>query len=659
MRSYDRMPSFEATANRAADDDALTIFIATGTQEKFKQLQSIFINLKAKAHIRPIFQLVDYYHSPLEESCSYYGNTKEKIDAALSNWDAMSREAQDKRLAALKIKRQNCLIGGEDSGLGFLEPLFAFQREFVHFSKELKARLAKSDLFPGVETGPVIAACGGAENFFNLIARSERRLARHGSPVNRDVVQTSHVMLVPLEYPRQIISHSASVYGTYRTDPRPSQGAIKIDHFIVPHLKQNWKKPERNGLTEAQRKENYYHHLSVKAAAIQGLITGLKLIPKRSEISRINRGVSDFRIGIITDRNHADVLPELKIPRDMTPVFLSPNVRSAAELETQIFDRADAFIIDFDAEQEAVRRNYMRNWELFSSAMVGKQTHDKHLMGKEVYLVNPSGRFDYFEKIMNDWYQLGALPQDPKQLFKVVDSVSGGLQLANQDRELYFRYDPPVVRFYERGLKSPFASTITLFLSASKEDQSLINDATSVALGLPTNYGRLTGAGIGGGMGGITRGLAGHPTIWHGGSNVPHIMQRAGGEGRVEDLMSYFRQDENIYARLGFLNTSGAAGLLDGATGTMQEWANRCVRELGKTTVIYNRPIVHLGRRRGFYDKLLETVPPGKLAEHNTTIVENTGRMIEELDRGAWEYARSPQCLPLARGQRLQSMPAA
>jgi hypothetical protein len=646
------------------DQKQKTIFIATGTPEKFRDLRSILNNLKVRANIRPIYHLVDNYLSAPEDTGTYEGNTRQKKDAAVYAWNIMPREKQEQRLLELGIKREDILILAEDSGIIFHDNKLLEEPEFDCIGEHLRAQIKKSD--PGVETVQILVACNGVVELFKKIASVQAR-----RPVDDGITQVSHVIVVPLTHPLEELSGEKRSFGTIVNLPRPDHGAMQLDNFIIPQ------DIPRNSLTEAELGGNYRGFLSVKASVLKNITTALGLRGKKSRRTNSVQLLDDFTAGVITDQEPLEALDGISLPPGMRVVGLSANIQSLKDVETKLFDQSDSIILAFDPDPVARQTNFFRNLYIFTSALVAEQTHDKHVLGKKIILVNPDGAFDDFDKLVYDLNRLGAVPQDPAILYRSAESLGEALKLASDSRAGYSRLRAPLVSSWTKGAISLDRPSFAALLSATSENHGLGDDVVQLLEASRDLYDVFSGAGVKGGMGVITR-EAMRLGMRHYGSNVPHIMDRPFGEGHVENCVTFFELAQNIYQRIATIIGADALLLEPGGTGSIQEtaaalWLKQAgLRNeknedaglmVGKTTVIANPEIMHEGRTRGYYDVFLAMIPSEDFAKLDIKVATKIEETIALLHTAANAHAELRLGKPalqrlLPRSPRLENLAA-
>lgn len=81
--------------------DNSIIFVATGTDKKFRELERLYKTQGINVSIRSIYHLVDRYVSPKERSGTYEGNVAEKVSAGINQWESMPVGTKNKILQTL------------------------------------------------------------------------------------------------------------------------------------------------------------------------------------------------------------------------------------------------------------------------------------------------------------------------------------------------------------------------------------------------------------------------------------------------------------------------------------------------------------------------------------------------------------------------------
>ncbi|MDX1975724.1 MAG: hypothetical protein SFT92_08655 [Rickettsiales bacterium] len=658
-----------------------TIFVATATRKKFQEINALYEKQGLKVNILPIDRLVDSFISPKEESNSYEGNAAEKIQAAFDAWNNMSPQTKVERLKDLgqrlcdmglrgnnaPLKEEEIFFLAEDSGFHFVQTNpnnglnLTTEREFAGISNRIHADAP----FPGVETGPGILGDYGVQNFFGKVDRILKRYEAAGHPVTRDVIKKSILALAPLQpepgtydannsgKAKKIIMYAAQTKAKFTGAPRPPTGPMEIDNFLEPEPNQ----------TEAELGREWHVTKSPRALAWSALVADQN-IAKAPHIERKPLREKDFHVGIVSDKSHevARAAIEKLVALNRLPEFtvdeLSADIRRLSDVQNNMLEGKDAVVLAFDPER--AKTDFWRNVWTFSSLIVGEQTRDKYKLEKPLYLVNPKddeqkGPFDYLEKLTHDLHILGTVGQDPKTLYHSVNSAEEAVDGLKKDRDRYLRYNPPAhskgPKIKPKGDESPKDFNVVVFVSATNENTMIHNTSKKLTTLLAqNNFGVYSGAGMYSGMGTITKTMVDirdEHAAHHTGFNVPHIMDAGEVKGRnITELVDRFHLCRDIYERIEGLLSADAAIMAPGGMGTVQELAGYAVlKEMAlrepdndyvkgfadKELVIINTQIQVGGERRGFYDKLLQTIPAGNLKKLGIHVVDTPEEAVAKM----------------------------
>lgn len=620
------------------------IFVATGTDKKFRELERIFLAQGMDVKVRSIFELVDLYTPPKEESYSYEGNAAVKIKAAFDGWHGMSEEARVRRLQKLGLTKDQVFILAEDSGFHFLEPDLVNEPEFDKIRHLLKNEHAP---FPGTETGPGIFSGHGIRTFMDAV----RKISTRRQNFNHGVAKKCVMALAPLKQAKhgdmEMFMTAAETRGHAVYTPIPDNGALEIDNFLVP---------EGGNRTEAQRGDEFYVHFSPRAHALKAMAIELGIA--RNPGKEIQRDYEpEFVAGIITDNHHytgrieAERLQGMMMENGFGAVMLNAGIDRPLEAQDEIMARADGFVFHLDPAR--AKEDFWRNLFLFTSMIVGEQTYDKMKLWKPLYLVDPNNSYAGMRNLVWNLHETGTVAQDPGLLFKTVTSIDEAIEGLKHDRLRYRRLDTPeYVRQEEANPVigstnlDPDRFRVAIFCSATNENSQYLEETRALATGLiEEGFGLISGAGLYSMMGQITEaahGMRRSHGAEHLGSNAPHIMQ---GEGDASEQMTQFLLARNIYERLEYMVRpvdrerpsdrertedipADAFVIMPGGTGTIQELAflvwlkERCLNAKGtnspdyygckmmegKDIVIVNSEIMTDQGKRGVYDNLLSMI---------------------------------------------------
>ena len=644
-------------------DDPKALLIATSGKEKFTELSLPLLQMGIRPQVRWAFDLFPF-QSPVEDTKTYLGNNLKKMQAAAQGFVSMPHDAQIFALQQLGLTLADVAAGKvlvitEDSGARLHAKDIAAEEEFAQLSDYLKS-LLNPGKFPDVETGPVIAAMGGAENFFYSLGEIAKR-----RPLDRGLTQISLVMLASLNRPDEIVCVGKKLEGSWISEPRPRHGPLTMDNFMIPATIDG---TAENHLTIAELGEAYMARHSVKALALQALVKKAGLATGLSAPVVIAQRKADLRVGVVVNGDPAEKLRGIRAPRGVEIVPLSAEIETLAAVETDIFARADSFVLAFTGDKAAARENYWRNLYILTSLCTGLLTHDRMLEGKGAVLANFDNRHAHLTDFADDIHALGNAAQERATLFDVTESIEQGLALlAEKQGPVIPKQVPAFVPHTRPGSIPPHSDEgVAVLLSGLNEHGGLMRQAQKFALHQARDEGRpiITGAGKRGGMGGITEILAPllspERQIWHGGATTPTIM---GIEGNVADQLSHFQLFASIYPRMRYIFQAGLAAWLYGGWGTYQEGSGwnmlqhlnrRGVRNAdtelvaGKPMAIYNHQITQAGVVRGVYDPVLMSMPEEDREILNIGVANSCPDM-NQLVNAAFEERRT-----LGLGRRVQ-----
>jgi predicted Rossmann-fold nucleotide-binding protein len=660
-RKQMHIPRPEAIVPLSFIADGATIFVATATRKKYREIFTIHNRQELKINILPIDILVDGYISPIEQSGSYEGNAAEKIGAAFEAWERMKPSTQVKRLTDIgrrlhamgrretdaALEMEEIFFISEDSGFHFMQtnPLNNFnistEMEFADISHKIDPRVP----FPGVETGPGILGNYGVSNFFSNVGKILQRYDESGYPTTTEVINKSVIALAQLqpnpgtydahvkEKAKKIVMYMSETRENFQTFPAPASGSLEIGNFLIPLDKKQ---------TEAELGEEWAVSESPRALAWQALIAD-QAIAKDTAFAHGPLKEKDYYVAIVTDDSYQAALPSINAlmklynSAEFHVEKLSAEITTLADVQTKMLAGKDAIILDFDPKR--AREKFWRNLWIFSSLIVGEQTRDKYKLEKPLYLVNPSMQgkkpFDYLELITHDLHILGTIAQDPRTLYKTVNAAADAIELLKEDRNDYLRYDPPAYSIGPKieaiGDESPKEFNVALFVSASNENENVLAIGSQLSAKLSKEgFGIFSGAGLYSGMGAITQAIVeikDECDAHHTGFNVPHIMDAGEVRGKnIVKMLDRFQLCRDIYERIEGLLAADAVIVAPGGMGTIQELSGfALLKEMSlenpdapyaksfktKELVILNSLIEFGGHKRGFYDVLCKAIAPG------------------------------------------------
>jgi predicted Rossmann-fold nucleotide-binding protein len=655
-------PASEPLVTKPIVPEGAVFFVATATMKKYEELSRILKAQGVDVRIRPIFELVDTYVSPKELSHSYEGNVEEKIRAGIQSWHAMSEEERVNRLNHLGIKKEQAFILAEDSGFAFDEPGIGNEDEF----RDIAHKIDPNAPFPGVETGPSTIGVNGLLNFFEKVRAV---FARRPHP-DYGVTTKSVLALAPFarkEFDQtSIYMVGADFKNTFTTAPIPSRGPIEIDNFIIPE--------GYGGKTQAQLGDHYVCSGSARALAWKGLIKELRL-PLLKEQALAEDYAPEFTVSVVTDRTDT---PPLNVADSSGMAILprSSTLHKPIDVQSEILAKSDAVVLALDPAR--AQTDFWQNILLFTSMIVGEQTHDKYKFRKPFKLINPQGAFDYLEEMVNGFHRVGTVPEDPHSLYQSAATVEEAVEQLKQDRLRYRKLHLPGYAVQEEanpleGRRGTKDFNVAIFCSATNENANFKASTHRLAeLLVADNFGLVSGAGLYSMMGEVTK--AGHELrkskkAEHLGSNVPHIME---GEGDASGFMTEFLLARNIYERMDYMiERSQAFVVMPGGAGTVQElavlaWLKQRTLEAddpyarsrmaGKEMVLVNLPVEQQRQSQGFYDRLISIIPPedfSRLGIHVVNSVDAAQQKVLELR----DKARLPKAAE--RAESLADIPAA
>jgi len=607
------------------------LFVATGTMKKYQEIKDICrangINIK----IRSIFELVDTYVSPDEDRRTYEGNAAKKVEAAFDSWHQMSEQERVDRLNHLGIKKEQAFIMAEDSGFHFLEPGLGGEDEFRKISQELDLKAP----FPGVETGPTTIGSDGIQGFMQKIQQIFVRRQSQGKAVDDRVIKKSVIALAPLKQQEyggvEMQMVHSEVHGRATFSPVPSHGAIEIDNYLIPENVAGLPKNR----TEAQLEEKFFNHHSPRALAMKGMAFEVG-IHTGKEITKDDDYSKEFCAGILVDntsyvsKTQAEKMSKKAKQNGFGVITAPASTARPDDIQMNFLRNVDGVVVALDPAK--AQEHFWENTYMFTSLIVGEQTHDKYKFRKPLYLVNPKdehgkGAFDYLEELVDDCHNKGTVPENPNSLYKSVSTVEEAKAGLKQDRFHYRRMHLPAYATQEaandtEGRKGSKDFNVAIFCSASNKNSRYKEDTRNLAESLiKADFGVVSGAGAIAMMGEVSDAateLRKEYGAEHFGSNVLHIMS---GEGDVRDQMTEFLLARNIYERMEYMiDKSDAFAVMAGGTGTIQELALLAVlkkralegdeyakdKMQGKEIVIINTHMDSSDKR--FYDKLKEIV---------------------------------------------------
>jgi predicted Rossmann-fold nucleotide-binding protein/inosine/xanthosine triphosphate pyrophosphatase family protein len=629
--------------------DGSIIYLATGTQKKFHELEQIYKAQGVNVRIRSIHELVDIYVSPDENFKTYEGNAAGKVHAAIDAWHKMDEVTRAARLEDIRkkygISKDKIFILAEDSGFAFEEPNVVDNNLFSN----IRHKVDMTAPFPGTETGHVVPGSGGAQEFF-------RKAGQAIGDGSRAVRKKSVLALAPLKQETygevKMYMVASETKGHFTTTAEPKTGPMQIDNFLVP---------EGYTQSEAALGAEFYNNFSPRAVAWKALAYEAGISTGKGIVEDYEK---EFHAGIVTDSGNyptaeeARRLKEGKYSNGFSVSTLPSKLVKASDVQDSILQKSDGIVLALDPAK--AQTNFWENLYLFSSLIVAEQTHDKFKFWKPLKLVNPKdasgkGAFDYLEDMLNDFHHLGTVGEDPTTLARSVQTVSEAIQqLKDTDRQRYRRMYIPA---YATGPKNePEGEPMTksfrvgIFCSASTENSAYHDDAERLTRGLiQSDIGIVSGAGMNGSMERITTTseqlrFTDHKAQ-HVGSNSPHIQEN---EGSANHSMHEFLLARNIYERMEYMmDNSDAFAILPGGTGTVQELSllallkKRALENTadlyakgkmgGKDMVIVNTEIGVNGLRRGFYDKLLEIIPQKDFEALGIHVVKSVDEAMEKL----------------------------
>jgi len=673
--------------NKPFIPDNAIMFVATGTRKKFKEIKHIQERFGVKTSILPIDMLLEYI-SPKETSNSYEGNVAEKIEAAFKSWERMKPEEKVVKLKELGIRLYDMGFKETNVPLKEEEIFFLAEDSGFHFTKnnsrtgnnistepefsQIAHKVSPNSPFPGVETGPDITANYGVANFFanaeQVIKRYEDsevgKLTKSEKIKNRGVIKKSIIAVSQLKpnsntsdaymndnNSKRIVMYASEVKGHFVDKPKPSNGSLEIDNFLIPDGQKK---------TEAELGDNWVTEQSPRALAFKGLIYDQSLA---KEIDFLQPALKEkyFKINIAhdtdNDSNIETLQKSLRTP-DFKVESSKIDINKLSDVQTKLLEGKDAVVLAFDPNR--AKEDFWRNLWTFSSLMVGEQTRDKHKLEKPLYLINPKdeagkGALDYLEDLSQDLHLLGTIPQTLNKLYRSVGSVDEAVAELRKDRENYLHYTPPS---YSKGEKiEPEGETsdkdfnVAIFISASNENEMIksIGEELSEKLSLD-GFGVFSGGGLYSGMGAITKKIYElkkyKDDLHHTALNVPHIMEIEDGKEDIREYVDHFQLCRDIYERIEGLLAADAVIVAPGGMGTIQELAGFAfLKDIAlkepenpytqgfenKELVIINNEIEVGGQKRGFYDELIKIIPPEDLTRLGIHVVETPEEAVSKM----------------------------
>ena len=458
---------------------------------------------------------------------------------------------------------------------------------------------------------------------------------------------------------RPIYEYAAHTEAHFTPIAVPNTGALEFDNFIIP---------DGGTLTEAELGAAWRTETSPRAQAWQALAYDQQIPFLSKETPRPKLREKDFSVKIVGDDTNSEATKaaiQTLIEQNKIPEFhvdtVPPQIERLNDVQTKMLEGADAVVLAFDPAR--AQEDFWRNVWTFSSLVVGEQTRDKYKLEKPVYLINPkegdhAGAFDYLEKLTQDLHVLGTISEDPDMLYRSAATPEEAIEglKAHRESKNHLRYDPPA---YSRGdeiLESTGNSStkdfnVAIFISATNENDMIINTGSYLAKKLAEEgIGVTSGAGMFSGMGGITKSMQTLPDDvegHHTGITTPHIANEReikGADG--QNIADKFVLTRDIYARIEGLLNVDAAIVAPGGMGTVQEMAGFALLKkmaledpehtytkefTNKELVLINIPIAIGGKKRHFYDALIDVIPPDQLAPLGIHIVETPEQAMDKM----------------------------
>jgi len=561
--------------------DGSVLFVATGTMKKYHEIEKICRASGMDVRVRPIYELVDTFVGPQEVSRTYEGNVAEKMQSAFTAWNSMGDEHyRAERLKHLGLNKKQVFILAEDSGFHFAEKGIADEDEF----RNIRHTINPDAPFPGVETGPATIGADGVKGFMRKMQGIFARRTQKGEAVDHGISSKSVIAIAPLEQQEygKIDMHMVSGETRGRVTFTPStskDGSLEIANYLIPDPIPGLPRDR----TEAQLGEDFMLHHSPRAQAMRAQAIEMQF-PKNVGRMPINDYSDQFAAGIVVDegsyasKHQADQLAKVAHQDGFGVITLPSAIEKAADVEKNILSKSDGIIFAFDPKR--AKEEFWRNVYLFTSMIVGEQTHDKYKFTKPFYLVNPNGEFKYLEDLVSDFHHQGTVPENPTTLFRSVKTIEEAVEGLKEDRKSYRRYHIPDYARQEKpnepeGRRGTKSFNVAVFCSASNKNARYTGEARKLAeMLVKEDFGLVSGAGLLSMMGEVTKVGSEHRSSHraeHLGSNVPHIMP---GEGDARDQMTEFLMARNIYERMEYMiDKSDAFAVMVGGTGTVQEMA--------------------------------------------------------------------------------------
>jgi predicted Rossmann-fold nucleotide-binding protein len=570
-----KAPPHEHITVKAAIPDESVIFVATGTMKKYEEIKKICAANGLRVKVRSIYELVDTYVSPPEEGRTYEGNAAEKVKAAFDAWHQMSEHERVARLEHLGIIKSQAFILSEDSGFHFMEKGLANEDEFRH----IRHVLNEESPFPGVETGPSTIGVDGIRGFMHKI---QHIFARRDKPNDR-VVKKCVMALAPLEQEQygdtKMHMVASEVLGRITFTPQPPNGAIEIDNYLVPDAIPG----ARRNQTEAQLGEKFFTLHSPRALATKGIAMemGVEMEPGKNVEDDFSK---DYVTGVVVDDSsyaskHQAEKYERTAHENGFGVITAPSaIDRPDDLQKNILSKSDSVVFAFDPDK--AKEDFWRNVFMFSSMIVGEQTHDKYKFRKSFYVVNEKGAFDYLEELVDHLHQQGTIAEDPATLVKFTDTLDEALDNLTEDRKAYRRFHLPAYAVKEEPYEKEGRSgtkdfNVAIFCSATNKNNRYLEETRDFTKALiDDDFGVVSGAGALSMMGMITD-TAYDMRKTHGaehfGSTTPNIMP---GEGDARDKMTEFLMARSIYERMEYMiDKADGFAIMVGGMGTVQEFS--------------------------------------------------------------------------------------
>lgn len=637
----------------------ITAFQATRTAKKTSELQAAARAQGFNLEVRPIDQLVDFYVAPEEDRNSYQAHAAAKAQAALDAWKKMPPVAQQRALDRLGLKKEDCIIIGEDSGIWFKEPNLQQEPEFA----SIRHLIPQGANFPGVETGPTIWGGGGVPDFIDRARQAiVRRAAIRDEAPNFEVGNISLLAMVPLapnakgEHPVTMTFARRDMRIAAVAEPRPPGLNKEYDlcDFLYP----------KYGAAPERQVKGWIKQSGPRAGALRALSVALQA-GAAQPVPEVKIG-TDYQAGIfVPPGNEKRIRQEFRSERRKltAKVQLYPALSKLSDVQDKFFAPHDGLALTFDnpkAPDEYARR-FITYGYVFFSGMVAQQTGDKYMLGKMLAVLDdkqgrPEERIlSRLEAMTYDLHRLGAIPQEPHTLFKRFNNVLELAYAMNAAKKELFRYPPfsyadgPNV-MAQSGTPSTKDYHTSMLLTASLKGTDMLAQVGPIARALAEEgSGIVTGAGLNnGGMGVVTQTLYDMAmrgkNVHHTGITTPHIREHEA-SGNVEKRVQHFVLTKNIHVRKEGLSRSDSNLLLPGGAGTLEEgFADLFMMMLARQSkdaalelyrhnqlVVVNTPIAQDGRKRGFYDVVLANIPERVLQDYPIQVTSTVTGAVDSV----------------------------